>query len=192
MSRLKRIEEAVASLKKAVDQLFPDGTVRYDTMDSGTFNYVLPGETRSFNQGTSATEVGDSFDMAGEEKEDPELPENVRAAILRKAEELINGDRAQTYGPIEISFGRHADIWNAQGYRRHVQVEGQPPGITRSVKLDAIDAVMILEGLKMSHAVGNHGSHIDDWIDKAGYSAIGAELSENQRAEAESDEVAHS
>lgn len=104
-----------------------------------------------------------------------DLPQNKRAEILRKAEELINGDRAQTYGPPEVSFGRIADILNAMGYRHHTQIEGAQAGYTRAEQLDAVDAALVLLGMKLSRTVGNV-NHMDNWVDLAGYAGLGAEL----------------
>lgn len=109
------------------------------------------------------------------EPENEEAPLNTRAEILRTAEELINGDRAQTYGDPEVSFGRIADIFNAMGYRHHVQIPDAPLGTTRANRLDAVDAVLILLGMKLSRTIGGR-TQMDNWIDMAGYSGLGAEL----------------
>ena len=115
---------------------------------------------------------------AAPQKEEPEIL-NKRAEILRIAEDLINGDRAQTYGPPEVSFGRIADIFNAMGYRHHVQVEDSPLGYTKANKLDAVDAALILIGMKLSRTIGGR-DHMDNWIDLAGYSGLGAELASGE------------
>ncbi len=100
---------------------------------------------------------------------------NKRAEILNIASDIINGDRAQTYGPPEESFTRIAEIWNAQGYRHHTQVLGEPLGVTQANRLDAVDAALILIGMKLSRT-GGARTHEDNWVDLAGYAGLGAEL----------------
>lgn len=99
-------------------------------------------------------------------------PENKRAQILRTAESLINGDRADTYGPPEISFGRIAKLLNAMGWRKFV--ESNPLQISH-VELNAIDVALGLTQLKVSRIIGQP-DHEDSWVDAAGYIGLGAEM----------------
>lgn len=94
--------------------------------------------------------------------------DNKRAEILQVAEILINGDRAQSYGPPEESFGRIAELLNALGFR-HESYEGKLRG------LNGTDVAMALIQLKVSRLV-NSPDHEDSWVDIAGYAGLGAEI----------------
>jgi hypothetical protein len=156
MKKINKLEKQVEELVYAINQLMPNGSIKFID-DDGISKYEAP--KPDYNT----------------EPDNEAIILNKRAEILRTAEELINGDRALTYGPPEISFGRIAGIWNAMGYRHHVQVEHQPPGITKANELDAVDAALILIGMKLSRTVGNR-EHLDNWLDLAGYSGLGGEL----------------
>lgn len=122
------------------------------------------------------SEVEDGPDDNAEEKK--ETPLNTRAEILQKAEELINGDRAQTYGPPEISFGRIADIWSAMGYRKMSPFPGETHSdgpVYKAETLTDVDAALLLIGMKLARTVGGP-EQMDNWIDLAGYAGLGAEL----------------
>lgn len=105
-----------------------------------------------------------------------ELPLNKRAQLLRDAEEIINGSRAQTYGPPEISFNRIAAIWNGMGVRM-IEDNGQT-GYSRPVT--PTEVALILIGMKLSRTVGAI-DHEDNWLDLAGYAGLGAELAQGEK-----------
>lgn len=95
-----------------------------------------------------------------------------RAAILATAEELVNGERARTYGDAKASFQRVADLWNAMGFRTaHARAEGHEP----MRKLEAADVALALAQLKVSRIISSP-DHEDSWVDLAGYAALGGEI----------------
>ena len=82
-----------------------------------------------------------------------------RETILRTAEELINGDRHEEYGPALEQHSRIAALWSA--YLGH--------------DISPVDVAMMMILLKASRIkVG--GSVGDSFVDICGYSAIGAEM----------------
>lgn len=95
---------------------------------------------------------------------------NKRAEILQTAEGLINGERADTYGSPEESFGRIADLWTAMGLR----MDGRP--------VKAVDVALALAQLKISRIIGQP-DHMDSWVDGAGYLALGGEMAFYKRKE---------
>lgn len=124
----------------------------------------------------------------GEEASEDSAPLNKRAQLLRDAEEIINGSRAQTYGPPDISFNRIADIWNGMGLRMVDPVKLNPetePHIHghktfyKAEKVTATDVALILIGMKLSRTVGAV-DHEDNWLDIAGYAGLGAELADEK------------
>lgn len=99
-------------------------------------------------------------------------PQNKRAEILQTAEKLINGDRADTYGPPEQSFGRIANLLNAMGWQvNYVDRTGK----SSPRPLDAVDVALGLLQLKVSRIISSP-DHEDSWVDAAGYAALGGEM----------------
>jgi Domain of unknown function (DUF6378) len=100
---------------------------------------------------------------------------NKRAKILQTAENLINGDRAQSYGPPEISFSRIANLWTAMG----MAVQAQAPGEDiRYRPVNATDVSLALIQLKAARLVASP-DHEDSWVDIAGYAGLGGEIALN-------------
>ena len=98
-----------------------------------------------------------------------------RDEILDTAKELINGQRAKDYGDAFDNHSRIANGWNiimngaliSHGYLTEQHV---------ILMMDWMKTARLLETL----------DHDDSWTDKLGYSALGAEFSEQTR---EADEM---
>ena len=84
-----------------------------------------------------------------------------RAYFLDKADELINGKRAKDYGDARDNHQRIADIWSAI--------------LDTEVTPEQVCACMI--GLKLAR-LANSTKLEDNWIDIAGYAALGGEISQ--------------
>lgn len=83
---------------------------------------------------------------------------NPRTDTLNQAEQLINGDRNNQYGPPNQDFGRTAQLWtNYLSGRTH---------------LEAHDVATMMILLKISRIRWSPENH-DHWIDIAGYAACG-------------------
>lgn len=98
--------------------------------------------------------------------------DNKRADILQTAEKLINGDRAQSYGPPERSFARIAALWRAMGMG--VQAQGPDEDI-RYRDVNATDVALALIQLKAARLTSSP-DHEDSWVDIAGYAGLGGEI----------------
>ena len=97
-------------------------------------------------------------------------PGILRSEFLAEAGELIDGERARTYGPPRPSFTRIADLWNALGVRMTVGDGIQAP-------LTAEDVARMFILMKVSRSQGNSATPgIDDWVDIIGYAALGGEM----------------
>ena len=83
---------------------------------------------------------------------------NPRTETLTKAEQLINGDRNNHYGPPNQDFSRTAQLWTTY-------LDGRT-----LIEAHDIAAMMIL--LKISRIRWSPEQH-DHWIDIAGYAACG-------------------
>lgn len=79
-----------------------------------------------------------------------------RAALLREAERLVNGDRNTQYDEPAADFARTAAMWSAY--------LGVP------VALHDVAAMMAL--LKLAR-IRHSPTHRDNWTDLAGYAACG-------------------
>jgi hypothetical protein len=86
-----------------------------------------------------------------------------RAEVLATALEYISKDRAATHGKAENSFKTIGDLWTTY-------LEARKPGPLTPYD---VSAMMVL--FKMARVAGNP-THMDNWIDSAGYSALGGEL----------------
>ena len=84
-----------------------------------------------------------------------------RQDILDTAKHIITLDRAATHGGAEDSFGTIAKMWSAY--------------LGRDIAEHDVCAMMVL--LKVARIKGNP-THLDSWLDSAGYAAIGGEISE--------------
>lgn len=82
-----------------------------------------------------------------------------RTEILELANSYITQDRAATHGDAEDSFKTISVFWSA--YLDH------------PVAPQDVCAMMVL--LKMARAK-NNPDHLDNWVDTAGYSAIGGSM----------------
>ena len=87
-----------------------------------------------------------------------------RAEALDTAKQHITVDRNATHGRAENSFQVIADFWTTY-------LENRPPG---PLETHDVAALMIL--FKVARITAS-STHLDNWIDAAGYSGIGAELS---------------
>lgn len=81
-----------------------------------------------------------------------------RTQILEEAKEVINGPRAEDYGPIEENFQRIATGWE----------------VILGTSVAPRQVALCMDWLKTCRLIHSH--HIDSYIDKAGYSAIAGEL----------------
>ena len=90
---------------------------------------------------------------------------NRRAKVLRTAESLVNGQRADDYGPPAENFGRVAAMWSAQFAAKLKE------------PLTADEVAIGLVHLKLSR-LANTPDHADSFIDAAGYIALAAEIAE--------------
>ena len=87
-----------------------------------------------------------------------------RSDVLNVADGLINGERQDEYGPPLKNF---YDI--AQGWTIIFDKEVQPYEV--ALAMDWVKTCRLLETI----------DHKDSWIDKCGYSALGAEFKDEPR-----------
>lgn len=86
-------------------------------------------------------------------------PVSPRALILDQARSAVTKDRAATHGALESSFGQIAAIWS----------------VRLGVTLTPAQVAIMMVDLKTVRGWGNP-SHLDNWVDIAGYAACGGEL----------------
>jgi hypothetical protein len=87
--------------------------------------------------------------------------------MLRKAADLVGGQRAKDYGSKTENHQRIADLWNywvVQRYKDSV------------VKLDPYDVAIMMLLLKVARLMNTPG-HSDSHVDIAGYASIAEEIS---------------
>lgn len=86
-----------------------------------------------------------------------------REEILSTASQYITTDRDATHGDAEENFENVADLWNwwMQGRDRCV--------------FDGLDVCMMMVMFKIARIKGNP-THVDSYVDAAGYLAIAGEI----------------
>jgi len=82
-----------------------------------------------------------------------------RNSVIETAQDIINGDRQNEYGPPNKNFQDIAEGWSVIFNR----------------KVRAYEVALAMDWLKTCRALKSPGL-ADSWIDKVGYSAIGGEL----------------
>jgi hypothetical protein len=91
-----------------------------------------------------------------------------RDQVLDKAKSLISGDRQEDYGDAAQSFNDIAAGWNII-VSRAIKQNG------KFAPLSPTHVALMMDWLKTTRLL-NDTSHQDSWVDKAGYSALGAEI----------------
>jgi len=86
-----------------------------------------------------------------------------REEILTLAAKLISDDRDKDYGSAEANFTRIAEIWTAM----------------KGVEFTASDVGLFMVAVKLAR-LSTNPSHIDSYVDMAGYSALTAEINETK------------
>lgn len=89
-----------------------------------------------------------------------------RRECLEAATKAVCFDRNADYGDAENNLGRIADLWNHLGVRRSDDL------------ISASDVALMMILVKVARQA--HSSKTDNWIDIAGYAALGAELDANE------------
>lgn len=89
-----------------------------------------------------------------------------RSEILKSAEALINGDRAKDYGDAYDNHRRIAMGWDLIA-KAAIEKHGEICPSHVALMMDWVKTARLLQSI----------DHEDSWIDKAGYSALGGEMS---------------
>lgn len=86
---------------------------------------------------------------------------NAREKCLREACEIVNGAQQECYGDAEDNFQTIATLWETYLKERGCDIV-----------IDSKDVAMMMILLKVARAV-YPGSHLDNYVDIAGYAACG-------------------
>lgn len=89
-----------------------------------------------------------------------------REDCLNQALTQVTGKRTQDYGTPENNFQVIADFWAAYLNNK----------FKCCLPIEPIDVALMMDLLKTARLISSP-NHADSWIDKAGYSACGAEVS---------------
>ena len=95
-----------------------------------------------------------------------------RKEVLEKAQTLITGERSKDYGDAYENHARIAEGWN-------VIIKG---ALMTHGLLTPAHVTLMMDWVKTSRLIESL-DHVDSWIDKAGYTALGAELTGPQHEE---------
>ncbi len=89
----------------------------------------------------------------------PTMTTTARAEVLHKATWLVCADREKEYGGPKENFARIAALWSAY---------------VGEVTFSPADVAVMLGHVKDAR-IRAQPTHVDSWVDKAGYAACGAE-----------------
>lgn len=92
-------------------------------------------------------------------------------SILEQAQALVYGDRNKAYGHPKANFQNIADLWNA-----YLQIRAQG-GASRPI-LQPLD-IAVLNILQKIARLGTNPTHMDSWIDIAGYAGTAERIVKN-------------
>ena len=129
--------------------------------DSKRIKSIAPSSGSGSLKRTSTIAVGDGKAGRGQI--------NVRTQTLEKALEMINGSREQDHGSPENNFQRIADLWTAW--------------LGKDVHVFSPTDVACLMVLMKQARLRYNPEHSDSWVDSAGYSGCGAEVSQKKPAQ---------
>jgi hypothetical protein len=90
---------------------------------------------------------------------DTDSPRNTRSETLKRAAELVTGDRNRAYGDPNKNLAVTADLWSTY----------------LGTEIGSVDVAMMMILLKVGRTLHGEGS-ADTYIDIAGYAAIASEL----------------
>ena len=93
-----------------------------------------------------------------------------RTDTLVAADECITSSRAATHGSAAVGFDAIAQVWSALEMARGAR------GISGG------DVALCLAAVKLIRASANP-AHVDNWVDLAGYAALGCEIATGGDAE---------
>lgn len=117
-----------------------------------------------------------NFELVKDDAKDeaPPAPERMtKRRLLETAIETVAG-RGLNYGRPEDNFLRIARLWNVHLLNRHGEGFGGDTTVALPT-LDAIDVALMMDLMKTAR-LENSPTHMDSWIDKAGYAACGGEI----------------
>ena len=97
-----------------------------------------------------------------------------REDCLNQALTQVTGKRTQDYGTPENNFETIADFWNV--YLCNL-AKNQGYDYWNIPSISATDVALMMDLLKTARLITSP-NHADSWVDKAGYSACGAEVSD--------------
>lgn len=83
-----------------------------------------------------------------------------RDEVLNEALTIVNGDRASDYGDASENFARIAQGWS----------------VILGTEVTLAQVALCMDWVKTARLIQSP-DHLDSWIDKAGYSGLGAEVS---------------
>lgn len=92
-----------------------------------------------------------------------------RAYILDTAKTVVTGEREEMYGTPEDSFRLIGQLWESYLLEKCVS------GFNLIVSVEPEDVAIMMALLKVAR-IALALSHIDSWVDLAGYAACGGEI----------------
>lgn len=109
------------------------------------------------------------------DNDNPEKAPETRREILEESARLICGDREKDYGDAADNFRTVGLLWSAYLLASHPVLADA----FSETSVTAADVAAMLGLLKLARAAANP-AHMDNWVDLAGYAALGGEISKKE------------
>lgn len=98
--------------------------------------------------------------------------EGARNKFLASVQGIVNNDRNKSYGSAEDSFQTIADFWSTYLYTR----------FNFTADITVYDVACMMDLMK-SARIASNPTHMDSWVDKAGYAACAGGILEQEKEE---------
>lgn len=107
--------------------------------------------------------------MTSNTQQEPLSVEGARNKFLATVQGIVNNDRNKSYGSAEDSFQAIADFWSTYLYTRF--------GFSQDITVFDVACMM---DLMKSARIASNPTHMDSWVDKAGYAACAGGILEQR------------
>jgi hypothetical protein len=131
---------------------------------SRNIDVILESDFKSVQDAVQGLKLLREIPWTDSPREEASNSNPTRASILESARQAVDGSRDVEYGSPENNFGRIADYWNDYLNHRNISAVVKPH-----------DVAILLGLVKIARLV-NSPTHLDNWIDLAGYAACGGEV----------------
>lgn len=98
-----------------------------------------------------------------------------RSQILDEAKRCVCEDREKSHGDPEITLSAIGMLWGS-----YLDIKYPLPEEVARNGIPAKDVAVMMALMKIARSATGNGSHEDNWVDLAGYAALGGEMEQRE------------